>query len=327
MASERVLAASKEPREAFSIATGRSSDEVRRLSMLGLCLVAASAILAVATATASAALPEWGKCVKFINQHGIPVGKFADAACTKQTEVPKTGEFEWMKAPGSIPNPEFTSSGGVTELQADGISTVCKGGETATGALSGNKEVSDVEVIFENCGTEFGHLVCGNGIGPPLGEEPEGQIRTRRLKGRLGFISGKGTETPSVGLVLEPEELHGLFAEFLCGPLVIRVGQFPGFNGPKPEKAGEGGNTLIGTITPVDEMAASQVQAYKTHEEEKGIQEPSALEGGPPDYLETEVSDGFATIPKLRSAQVLTTINKLKDGSKIEVRAFCTPSC
>jgi hypothetical protein len=301
---------------------------VRHLTRLGICLIVACGIGVVAAGTASAALPEWGKCVKFLSHDGKGVGKFSNNACTTLAEPAKTGEWEWKPAPQSIPSPAFKSSGGLAELQADGISTTCKGGETAEGSLSGNKGVSGVTVIFEGCGTSFANLVCGNGIEPPLGEEPEGRIRTRVLKGYLGFISGKGTATPVVGLVLEPEELHGLFAEFLCGPLVVRVGQYPGFNGsPGPEPAGPGGDTIIASMTPVDEMATQQSQVYKIKGEEKGIQDPLKLEGGKLDYLESEISDGFASIPKIQSAQVLTTINKLVSNEKIEIRAFCTPKC
>jgi hypothetical protein len=283
---------------------------VRQLRKLGLCLLAAFAMGATAAATASAALPEWGKCVKFVNQHGKNVGKYQDSGCTKLAEPAKSGGFEWQTS-SSIAEKAFTSHGGAAELETtSGIKTLCRV-EEAKGLLSGSKEVSEVEVIFKGCEASFGNIPCGNGIQPPLGEEPEGQIRTRSLKGKLGYISGKGEETPSVGLTLEPTQKKGLFAEFICGnTLVVRVGEAP---------KGVGGDSIISPITPVDVMSIAQTQTYT---QEKGIQKPTALEGGKEDFLETEISDGFGEIAFAESGQMLTTVNSLNSGEKIEIRAF-----
>jgi len=282
--------------------------------MLGLCLVAAFAMSAVATATASAALPEWGKCVKFVNQHGKGVGKYTDAGCTALAEPAKTGNFEFQNFK-SIAAPEFTSHGGgaTLELLGGGIKTTC-GAEEATGSLSGAKGVTGVEVIFKGCESNFGNLVCQNSLIPPLGSEPEGQIRTRRLKGSLGYISKEGAP-PVVGLNLEPEQKKGLFAEFICGGiLVVRVGQHQTLGQP----AGPGNDSIISPITPVDKMSVANTQTYS---QEAGVQLPTHFEGGKEDFLETEISDGFGEIPFTQSGQTLTTTNTLNSGEAIEIKA------
>jgi hypothetical protein len=85
---------------------------VRHITRLGICLIVACGIGVVAAGTASAALPEWGKCVKFLSHDGKGVGLFSNNACTTLAEPAKTGEWEWKPAPQSIPSPAFKSRGG-----------------------------------------------------------------------------------------------------------------------------------------------------------------------------------------------------------------------
>jgi hypothetical protein len=310
---------------------------MKRIKIVGPCIVAMFAVSLVASTTASAALPEWGKCVRFVNQHGVNVGKYEDGACTKPVspEAPKTGPFEWMPAPKGTPNSAFTSHGGAAVLETTlGPFTQVKCSvEEATGSLKGNKEVSEVSVRFKGCHLSFNEpepYTCGNGLLPPQGSEKEGEIVTRRLKGKLGYISGKGEENPSVGLSLEPEERKGLFAQFMCAErfLVIRVGVFPG---------GKGNDSIISPIAPVNKMSISNTQTYKNAEKETepgsgkfevepGIQDPTHFEGGKEDYLESETSYSEGLFgPISQSAQSLTTVNTLNSGEELEIRAFVAP--
>lgn len=293
---------------------------MKRAKLLGLAAIAAMLISAIAAAGASATLPEWGQCVKFINQRGVGVGKYSDPGCTKLAEPTKTGEWEFKNLKKLVSEgfqPQFTSHGGEAALETTlGIKTVCKA-EEATGELSGTKEVSHVVVIFKGCESNFGGLVCENGITPPLGEEPAGQIRTRELKGKLGYISGKETESPVVGLSLEPETAKNLFAEFICGNvLIVRVGQ-AGYDGTGNVPNGAGNDSIISPVTPVNTMSVTNTQTYTA---ESGVQAVKAFEGGKEDFLETEISDGFGEIPFGQSGQTLTTINTLNNGQKLEVK-------
>lgn len=77
---------------------------MRRVTMVGLCLVAALSISALAVATASAAeeAPEFGRCIK---KEGKPAGKgYSDAGCI--TSVETGAKYEWAPGPGA--DPHFT---------------------------------------------------------------------------------------------------------------------------------------------------------------------------------------------------------------------------
>jgi hypothetical protein len=319
--------------------------KVRHLRIMAACAVAACAICALAAANASAALPEWGKCVKLPatikgKEKKAGTGKFANSNCTEATTG---GEFEFLKGTSELPVTEFenkmTTPEAVLELSV-GIQVRCTG-QTAKGKISGTKEVSDVEVTFTGCKAPALNFACENKIVNESSEEHpdtfkyvEGEINTRRLKGKLGYISGKGTATPVVGLSLEPEEKHGLFAFFGCGthestnlaplPLIFSsVGENPRGKG--------GGDSIISPISPVDKMGTETTQTYKektkenpeTHEieVEKGVQEPSAFENGKPDFLETQLILGETSLEWLKSAQEETAVTKLTSGEELEIKA------
>ncbi len=289
---------------------------MRHFRAVGLSLVAALAIGLVMSASASAALPEWGKCV------ALAKGKYTTANCTGGKI--KNGGYEWERGTTDIEKKGFTSSGGAAELRTtDGIATDCTS-ETTTGQLSGSKEVSDVEVTFQGCRANLLGLVCTGGETEEeqneegyLKEKP-GEIKTRELKGKLGYIEGKGTADPVVGISLTPESKKGLFAQFICGGvLVVRVGA-------KAKKGG--GDSIISPITPVNQMGSTAVQTYTQQqecEEEEchgtGVQIPANFEGGKPDVLETEISDNFGEIEWTQSAQTLTTTNTLEE--EVEIKA------
>lgn len=75
---------------------------MRRFGILGLCLMAALAVSAVAVASASAEAPEYGRCIKKAKAEGAG---YSNAACT--TAVGTGAKFEWAAGPG--PKARFTS--------------------------------------------------------------------------------------------------------------------------------------------------------------------------------------------------------------------------
>ncbi len=76
---------------------------MRRLRMLSVCLIAAFFVGAVASATASAEAPEFGRCVKKAKAEGTG---FEDSGCV--TEASGSGaKFEWVPGPGA--KNKFTS--------------------------------------------------------------------------------------------------------------------------------------------------------------------------------------------------------------------------
>jgi hypothetical protein len=309
--------------------------------MLTLCLVAAFAVGALAASGSSAALPEWGKCVKLPatikgKEHKAGTGKFSNANCTEGTTG---GEFEFVKGTTELPTRSFTNT--MTSEKAEletsfGLGVNCTG-ETATGELSGTKEVSNVVVTFKGCAVNvIPEFACENTFIESPVESREfiyiaGELKTFGLKGKLVYISGAGTTSPSVGLQLEPTEKNGWFAFFGCGPGGAHpLPAIKSIVGQKPEGT-KGGDKVVSPITPINTMGTETTQVYKsaahenpeTHEiENRGVQEPSVISGKPA-HLETEL---FLESNETRgewglAAQVETAVTKLTSGEELEIKA------
>ena len=77
---------------------------MRRISIIGACLLAALAISVVATASASAAAPEFGRCIK--KEKGTGGEGYSNAGCT--TYVSSGAKYAWSAGPG--PNNKFTAA-------------------------------------------------------------------------------------------------------------------------------------------------------------------------------------------------------------------------
>jgi hypothetical protein len=248
---------------------------MKLIRIIGLACVAALAFGAVMSASASAALPEWGKCVKLPVEIGGKVktkGKYADANCTAKLEK-LTGEYEFLKGTSGVADTRFTAvqtSEKAVLQTAQGISVECTSTE-AKGDISGVKEVANVEVTFKGCKLPLLSFTCEGFFEfeyPNKYIYKEGEIITRSLKGKLGYISGKGGPSPSVGLDLTPTEEKGLFAEFLCGSENSGVGIIVVRVGAKELKGG--GDSIISPITPVNQMGTALTQTYS----EKQIENP-----------------------------------------------------
>jgi hypothetical protein len=181
--------------------------KVRHVRIMAACVVAACAICALAAANASAALPEWGKCVKLPaeikgKEHKAGTGKFANSNCTEATTG---GEYEFLKGTSGLPNTEFTNKMTTPEAVLElsiGIQVRCTG-QTATGHISGTKEVSDVEVAFTGCKAPALEFACETKIVNESSEEHpvtfkyiEGEINTRSLKGKTWIHLGQGHGKP-----------------------------------------------------------------------------------------------------------------------------------
>jgi len=277
---------------------------VRHVRMLGLCLVAAFAVAAIA-ATSASALPEWGKC------EAKAGGKYSDANCTVKA-AKGTGSFEWKKGKELAPvrfSGENVGSGGVlnTELKfcegsekiqetripkgkcveqggeitdalGENIAVEC-GSEHNTGEAVGTNGVNNVSVVFRGCKV-FGTAPCSNG-------PEEGEIRVNPLKGKLGYIN---KAEHKVGVLLEPAKKHGEFAKFDCAGIldtVVGVGNTKEGAWYEPEKTG-GYDGIISPITPVNTMTSKYTQVYTgnpgTHENI-----PSKFEGKHIELLEDYV--------------------------------------
>jgi hypothetical protein len=295
---------------------------VRHVRMLGLCLVAALALGAYAVSSASAL--EWGKCELAGPGHNYtgPNCTKAEKAKPKGTgeyEWRKASEVaEKRVAEGKTANVPFSGGSGegggvlTTTLRecetgkegtekyirvtrqacqeiekAEGIEkgernpvseplTVECANETDSGEAEGKNKVANVQVLFTTCAA-LGVLPCHSG------SLEEGEVKTSALKGKLGWINKANKE---VGVLLEPAQHHGLFAQFECaGFLETYVGvgnkkegaefaqgvKYPaGCVGtveegceatPEEEKHG-GYDQIISPITPVNQMTTEFTQVY-----------------------------------------------------------------
>jgi hypothetical protein len=269
---------------------------VRRVSILGLCVVAILAVVAVVAGTASAAGPEWGQCFAKTG------GKYTNANCTTKG---KGGSFEWRKS-SAVAKKGFTGAGGagILDTETHLCSETCindKGGlskegeetsaevheyngtkikvectsEHAVGEASGTNDVKNVKVTFNGC-IALGQVPCSNTANAE-------EIVTSTLKGELGFINKANNE---VGVLLEPAVKKGLFANFACSFLGTDVGVPQSKQGP-PFYEKTGNDQIISPVTPVNEMSSSFTQVYSVNEHDENV--PNKFEGKKLSLLEDAI--------------------------------------
>lgn len=183
---------------------------MKRIRIVGLCLLAAFAFSAVAVSTASAAAPEFGRCIKKAKAEGTG---YSEAKCNTKGEG-KTAKYEWV---AGIVNGTFTSAikaGTTATLETVGKTKITCKGETSGGEIATTKEVQGVIAKFTSC--ESAGLKCQSGA-------TTGEIETKALSGVIGFE----TETGEQKKWKIAEELHGPgngnLAEFSCGPAKVLV--------------------------------------------------------------------------------------------------------
>jgi len=230
---------------------------MKSMKIAGLCLVAMFVVSMVASATASAALPEFVQC----RNVGAGNGNWKDSQCSK----PEVGG-EWATRKGGEVGAEtFSSTSGAGTLEPRGplAGKITCTSDTDEGQITGPKEVGSVFIHFHGCVSSKTGKECETaGAGA-------GQINTNSVKGVLGFIKAP-TE---VGLRLEPTVAGGLFAEFSCSGITVKVQ-----------------GKVIGVATPLNTMSTSGKLVYK---QTKGSQEPLKFEGGAEEVLESNFGLGF----------------------------------
>ncbi len=305
---------------------------MRHVRMLGLCLIAVCAVVAVA-ATSASALPEWGQC------YAKEGGKYANSNCTSKAKK-GAGTFEWRKGSQVSPSQKkFEGGGGLGILSAEyhycepgevrqphcnageqenlflgePISVECES-EVNHGEASGSKGVANISVIFRGCKL-LGAVPCSN-------TEVEGEIQTNTLKGELGYIN---KTTKDVGVLLEPTAKHGRFAQFTCigGSITTVVGVGNAKEGAvySPEKTG-GYDGIISPITPVNEMNTEFTQVYTVNENHENV--PSSFEGKHIDLLESFVFSSerpYETTKWSKAGESITNVNKQISGEPVEIKA------
>jgi hypothetical protein len=251
---------------------------MKRIQLVGLCIVAAFALSAlVGAASAAAATPEFGQC-KALSKNTTPKDKkgvYKDAGCTSKFEkkgkpTPK-GHYEWYPGPASscfsLKKGEYTNSGCTTKSakpkkgsfeKEDGCFPNCAG-ITAGGPAAFLEGESKLKIECKTNGSEGGSIVSatkGTGIAVYTGCHIEalGGVKCKSA-------GAKAEEIKTYVLESTPEEKGGkvwlnytnvaganapYLAEFNCEVVGIRV---------KGHAAGEASGGI-------NEMGVKQTQTF-----------------------------------------------------------------
>jgi hypothetical protein len=226
--------------------------------VIGRSLLAALALGAVFAAQASAAAPEFGRCVKVAKG----TGKFSSSHCTVEAAG---GSYEWMQGAGATKKLTLVLKAGttITVETVRGTKITCTGG-TGTGEYTGPKTVS-LAVRWEGCKTSGGEVESQG--------QPNGVVVLKPLIGVLGVIK-KGT-TPvfnKIGLDLSPEEAGGPVGQMHCNGLPIELK-----------------GSIISAPLAVNAMKTTSAMKFL---EKKGKQSAESFEGLPKDVLEANTNGG-----------------------------------
>ncbi len=187
---------------------------MRLVRSLGLAVVAVLAVGVVAAACASAAPPEYGRCVKVAKIEKKYNGSYTDKGCTKaattkEKEEGKKNKYNWL--PGGVKLGQ-TSTGGKAVLQEVGKYAVGCNAESSTGEYYGTKEARKLVVTFTGC--HVPPYICTSP------GHPEGELVTKELEGRAVW---KNEAKHEAALDLYPAHGEELFIKFSCGELTVKV--------------------------------------------------------------------------------------------------------
>lgn len=260
---------------------------MRRMKMMGLCLVALFALTAVAVSSASAAEPAFYECHKLTAKPYT--GKYTDKACTKEATAEekaagKKNKYELQEGIGAK-GKGFKGKGGAATLHTPAVAgeVVCKSfgdSGTITTPTTEGKVISE----FKTC--ESLKKKCAS----PGAKA--GTIKTNALKGTLGYINKAKKE---VGVLLEPES-GSVLAEFNCEGLeIVTTG------------------SVIGRQTgDINTFSKSSTNVFKVNGE--GFQEVKNFEGGATHVLESKINGSGP----FESGQQAEAVNK---GEELEIKA------
>jgi hypothetical protein len=158
-----------------------------------LSLLAVFVLGAVASASASAAAPEFWHCPPKVG--GAWMAGCKVTGTTHEKEVVPAGskiKFESISEPSYL----FANPAGTYQIRC--------GKDTVTGEITGPKAVSKVKVTFTECKGYKGAEECTvKSIAPsPVGVA--GEIKTNELSGELGLVAAAEAPSSETGLAFKP---------------------------------------------------------------------------------------------------------------------------
>lgn len=253
--------------------------------MLGLSLIAMLALGATMAQGASAALPEFGHCVKALERNGEYQGR----NCLVPAEG--HGTYNWVPGPG--PKPKFTGVGsGVVALETVGKKKIECGGEAYDGEYTGAK-TETVTVTLIGCLESSTKKSCQSN--PTKEGEIEGTV-----EGTLGYIQSN----TKVGIDLKPKSPSTELFTFVCGKLPET--SFVSYNV-------EG--SVIGLLTPINKPVEELKILFK---ETAGKQSVQKFEGLAKDTLTTK---RVAGVESTTEETGLRSLIEVANEEPIEVKA------
>jgi len=258
---------------------------MRTIKTAGAALVALLA-LGLAATGASAALPEWGRCVP---AESAETAEYSGKKCVTPGEG--KGKYNFVPEPGPKPKFEGTSTEGVL-LKTANLTISCSAA-TFNGEYTGPKTAS---VTVDLIG-------CLNGNAKKCQSNPlkEGEIEPPGpLEGEIGFININGFKVVGLDLKRSPA-----ITTFTCGePLEV------------PETNGTIEGSVIGKIGPLNSMRPELKLVYKTAGNK---QIPEAFEGGEKDTLSIKLVSGLTTVTE--EAALKIKLVEIVNEEPMEIKA------
>lgn len=267
---------------------------MRRFRITAACVVGACVLAALAAGSASAALPELGRCVKV----GTPkTGMFSRGNCIG-IQKKHQGEYEWEAGPGAKKSFKENLTGPLFETtkgEQIGCTLVQMAGE-----YTGAKSDKITKLVGDGCENLTHHTACySNPISTGVIESEV------PLAGELGDIPGSRNEAnPWVGWDLKGENSTLPMVSFFCGEAKSMITFML-----------EG--SVIGRVTRTNFMESSFGITFKqTH----GVQAPTSFIGGAEDVLELS-EKAFGSTETTTSQTGLASPGSIAGEEPLEVKA------
>jgi hypothetical protein len=264
--------------------------QIKRRRIVGICLVVGVAFSGVAAMTATAEVPELGRCTKVAGvmegKKTVYSGGYTSPHCTK-AKPGHDGKYEWTPGPGA--QNKFFGVGEEPELETVGGVKITCSSATFKGEYTGPK-TEKVGLSLQLC-EDAAKRACQT---TPAKSGEIAEVGT--LEGTLAFVnSAKAT----AGWDLKREGGTGPILTYYCGTL------------PESVKTVEGsviGQLKGGFFADLNKMSKFSRIGYVAS---KGKQVPEAFEGLPVDVLTTTTSGVEQRSPEQTG---LTTLEATTSG-------------
>jgi len=263
---------------------GKGIDQMKRMWMGGLIVVAALALCGLASAGASAALPELGRCVPAST---AKTGEYKGAHCL--TSARGKGNYNFLPGPGE--KKKFVGTGSEAKLEMPGLTVSCAA-STSEGEYTGAKTAS-VTLDLIGCSTVATAQLCQSN---PV---KAGEIETLPLEGEFGFIQSGQKPVVALDVKRSPS-----LVTFTCG------------SPPESTTTVVVEGSVIGKFAPNDSMVMESKLSYKTA---GGKQVVEHFEGGPKDTLSAKLISGLTTTTE--EAALKLRLMEIANEEPLEIKA------